>query len=102
MTAIHFFCKLVPPRPDFAQTMTDAERATMREHVAYWTGKVTTGNALLFGPVADPAGGYGIGIMKADSLEAMHALRDADPVIMAAAGFRYDISPMPQVITALK
>lgn len=102
MTSTHFFCKLVPPRPDFMQTMNEAERDAMREHVAYWTDKVSTGNALLFGPVADPAGGYGIGVMKAENLNAMIALRDADPVMRANAGFRYDIAPMPQIVTSLK
>ena len=30
-----FFCRLNPPRPDFAKTMTDTERALMGQHAAY-------------------------------------------------------------------
>jgi uncharacterized protein YciI len=97
---VHFFCRLVPPRPDFMTTMTDAERSIMRAHLGYWSGKVATGNAVLFGPVADPAGGFGIGVMKAASMDEMLALRDADPATQANVGFRYEIAPMPQVVIA--
>ena len=97
---LHFLCRLVPPRADFMQTMSEAERDIMRQHVAFWTGKIATGNALIFGPVADPEGGYGIGIIRAESREAMDALRDSDPAIVAGIGFRYDILPMPRLVMA--
>ena len=97
---MYFFCRLLPPRVDFMQTMTADEREIMQKHVRYWTQKVGSGNALVFGPVADPAGGYGIGIMKAESPAAMDALRDADPAILAGVGFRYEIAVMPRIIIA--
>ena len=97
---MHFFCRLIPPRSDFMQTMTVAERAIMTEHVGYWTGKVATGHALVFGPVADPAAGYGIGIMNAADRAEMDALRDADPAIRANVGFRYEIFVMPRIVVA--
>jgi hypothetical protein len=31
-----FLFKLIPPRPDFAFTMSDDERNIMLEHVRYW------------------------------------------------------------------
>lgn len=95
-----FFCRLIPPRPDFMLTMTADERAIMGAHVGYWTDKVATGNALVFGPVADPGGGYGIGVMQAADLAAMEALRDADPAIKANVGFRYEIFAMPRIVIA--
>jgi len=95
---LYFLCRLLPPRGDFMQTMTADERAMMGQHVAYWTGKVTTGNALVFGPVADPKGGYGIGIIKVESMAEMEALRDADPAMQAGIGFAYDILPMPRIV----
>jgi hypothetical protein len=33
---------------------SDDERATMTEHVKYWTGLAESGRVLAFGPVADP------------------------------------------------
>lgn len=97
---MHFLCRLIPPRGDFMQTMTADERAIMQQHVGYWTGKIASGNALVFGPVADPAGGYGIGIMNAADMAAMEALRDADPAVSAGVGFRYEIFVMPRIVMA--
>ncbi|MCG5432309.1 hypothetical protein LV457_08380 [Mycobacterium sp. MYCO198283] len=31
-----FLFRLIPPRADFAQTMTDDEQAAMDAHMAYW------------------------------------------------------------------
>ena len=31
-----FVLRLIAPRPDFAQTMTDAEREIMNRHAAHW------------------------------------------------------------------
>lgn len=97
---IYFLCRLIPPRSDFMTTMTPEERGIMQEHVGYWTGKVTTGNALVFGPVADPKGGYGIGIIKVADMAEMKALRDADPAMQSGIGFSYDILTMPRVVFA--
>lgn len=97
---LYFLCRLIPPRGDFMTTMTPDERSVMLAHVGYWTQQVTTGNALVFGPVADPNGGYGIGIIKVADMAEMEALRDADPAMQAGIGFRYDILPMPRVVFA--
>jgi hypothetical protein len=51
-----FLCKLVPPRPTFAQDMTEAETKLMQEHVMYWKELAGRGIAVVFGPVADPKG----------------------------------------------
>jgi hypothetical protein len=97
---LYFLCRLIPPRTDFMATMTAEERGIMVAHVGYWSGKVATGNALAFGPVADPAGGYGIGIIKVDDPAEMEALRAADPAMQADIGFSYDVLPMPRLIMA--
>jgi uncharacterized protein YciI len=99
-TPLYFLCRLLPPRSDFMATMTAAERTVMQAHVAYWTGKVGSGEAVAFGPVADPAGGYGIGIIRVADRREVEALRDADPAMQSGLGFSYDILPMPQLVTA--
>jgi hypothetical protein len=50
--------------------------------------------------VADPAGGYGIGIIRVGDRREVEALRDADPAMQSGLGFSYDILPMPQLVTA--
>ena len=97
---LYFLCRLIPPRADFMTTMTPEERGIMLAHVSYWSGKVVTGNALAVGPVADPKGGYGIGIIKVSDLAEMEALREADPATQARVGVSYDVLPMPRLVMA--
>jgi hypothetical protein len=49
-----FHCRLIPPRPDFAFTMTEEERELMGRHADYLRGKLREGTMILAGPVADP------------------------------------------------
>ena len=58
-----FVFRLIPPRPDFATTMTPAERTTMEAHVSYWTGLMGQGRVVAFGPVLEPGAPYGLGII---------------------------------------
>jgi uncharacterized protein YciI len=94
----YFFCRLIPPRPNFSATMTAEERTVMQNHVACWGANLQRGAAIVFGPVADPAGDWGVGIIAAADEAAAYALRDADPAIQAGRGFRYEILPMPRLI----
>ena len=97
----YFFCKLIPPRATFAQDMTPAERALMVQHVAYCQGLMHEQEALAFGPVADPRGGYGIGIIAASDDAEMETLRNDDPTIQANAGFQFEALPMPRLMSPL-
>jgi uncharacterized protein YciI len=94
-----FVYRLIAPRPTFSVDMTEAERATLAEHGRYWTRLMQEGKAVAFGPVHDPAGSYGLGLLIADDLAAAEALRDSDPAILAAHGLRAEISPMPRLVT---
>jgi hypothetical protein len=93
-----FFCRLIPPRPTFARDMSDAERGVMHEHVAYWTKLLGEGTAVAFGPVADPAGGWGAGIVEVGDAGAVKEIEAHDPVIRSGLGFRYELFPMPLAI----
>ena len=88
---MHALFKLTPPRPDFPVTMTDEERLIMGQHVEYWSKLLQDGHVLVFGPVFDPAGVYGIGVVEATSLETAQAWADADP---AKHIVRIDVFPM--------
>jgi uncharacterized protein YndB with AHSA1/START domain len=93
-----FLCRLIPPRKSFALDMTPAERAVMEEHTRYWSGKLAEGTALLFGPVLDPAGGWGVGVIRVNDDVQLQTLQREDPAIRSGIGFRYEALPMPQVI----
>ncbi|MGZ3845041.1 MAG: YciI family protein [Flavisolibacter sp.] len=74
-----FALKLIPSRPDFAQTMTDEERALMQEHAAYWRGYMNRGKVIVFGPVLDPSGVYGLGIVAVDEEQEVKEFIAGDP-----------------------
>ena len=90
-----YFCKLLPPRPTFAQDMTPAEGALMQQHAVYWREWMARGRVITFGVVADPAGVFGVGIVEVEDESEVRDLTDNDPTIRAGQGFRFDVHPMP-------
>jgi uncharacterized protein YciI len=96
----HFLIKLVPPRPSFALDQTEEEERLMQEHVAYWTGLAAKGVALLFGPVLDPSGSYGIGVVEVRNEEDLKVLTANDPVTRSGSEFRHEAYVMPHVVVA--
>ncbi|HEY7684247.1 MAG TPA: YciI family protein [Gemmatimonadales bacterium] len=95
----HYFCRLIPPRPDFADTMSPEEGRLMQQHVAYWLQMMDRGRVIVFGPVADPRGNYGLAILSLEDGEDPQAVTTRDPTIEAGVGFSYEIAPMPRVVT---
>ena len=93
-----FHCRLIPPRPDFAFTMTEEERELMGRHADYLRGKLRDGTMILAGPVADPAGPWGLLILRVGSETEARAVTDADPVVRSGKGFRYEILPLMSAI----
>jgi uncharacterized protein YciI len=93
-----FLYRFVPTRPDFLTSMTDYERGVMAEHIEYWRKFAETGTAVVFGPVADPAGGWGVAVVESDSEEEVMALRTTDPVVVAELG-PVDVFPMPNAVS---
>ena len=97
--AEHFFLRLNPPRPSFAVDMSDEEREMMGRHVAYWSGRLAAGDLVVFGPVADPGGGWGVAVAKAEDEAAVREMIAEDPVLTEGDGFSYDVFPMPGAIS---
>ena len=95
-----YLCRLLPPRESFAYDMTPEEASVMQEHVAYWTSHLQAGNAIVFGPVADPNGPWGLGVVRAKDSEQIRALEENDPAIRSGKGFRYEVLPMLRAVTA--
>lgn len=91
------FCvRLLPPRPSFPADLTPEEGEAMMRHVAYWTELAKAGQALLFGPVADPKGNWGLGVIQAEDEAALEALLANDPVRQADLGFSQEVLLMPR------
>lgn len=92
---MYFFIKTQNPRPTFHLDMTDEERATMQKHVAYWSEKAARGIAIVFGPVMDPQGLYGIGVYQVQNEAEMRNLLEQDP---ANGLLQYEVLPMASAV----
>ena len=94
----HFLYKLVAPRPTFDQDMNEAEATIMGQHVAYWHELTGRGTAIVFGPVADPAGAWGLAVVDAESEQDVRALGLGDPAVTSQLA-RFEVCAMPGAIT---
>jgi uncharacterized protein YciI len=77
----HYVYRLIPPRPTFHEDMTDEERAIMARHAEYWAVLVEQADVVVYGPVVDSTGSWGLGVIHADSQDAVRALAEADPAV---------------------
>ncbi len=98
----YFLCRLIPPRTTFAQNMTAAEAKVMAEHAAYWHELSGKGKAIIFGPVADPKGVWGVVILEVEDEAEGQYLTAHDPAITAKIGARFEILPMPKIVIGKK
>jgi uncharacterized protein YndB with AHSA1/START domain len=97
--AQYFFCRLLPPRPSFAMDMTSEERAMMTDHGAYWRDHMSRGNVVVFGPVGDPQGPWGLGVIRVADEAMARDFAARDPAVLSGRGLRYEILPMIQAVT---
>ncbi len=92
---MYVFVTTENPRPTFNLDMTPAERDTMNRHVAYWSDKAARGIAIVFGPVMDPKGVYGMGVYNVQDEAEMSELVEHDP---ANGLLKYKILPMANAV----
>jgi uncharacterized protein len=76
-----FVFRLKAPRPTFAIDMTDEERGIMGRHAAYWQPFIDSGQMVIFGPVLDATGSWGLGVVEADNEDELRAFAAGDPVV---------------------
>ena len=94
----YYVFKLIAPRPTFMVDMTAEERGLMQSHVAYWRELMAKGMVIVFGPVADPTGPYGLSVVCLDDATDPNSVWMDDPVIKAQKGFRVHVAPMPNAV----
>ena len=95
----YFVCRLLGgPRPTFPFDITPEERQLMRNHAAYWSKHMAEGRVVVFGPVLDPKGPWGLGVMRARDEAEIHEMQAGDPVILAQCGFSYETLPMMSAV----
>ncbi len=94
----YFLYKLIPPRPTFLADVTQAEAKLMQEHSTYWRHLMSKGLVVVFGPVSDPKGTYGIVVIQLEDDADANALGTNDPTIKANVGFKFEVYSMSQVV----
>lgn len=93
----YFLCKMILPRSDFAQTMTDSEKNIMKAHGDYLQSLAEVGSIVCHGAVDDPKGGWWLSIFSTTDQTEVERLTAADPIILDDVGARYEILPMKQL-----
>ena len=78
--------RLQAPRPTFALDMSADERAIMARHAASWQPWIESGQMVVFGPVLDASGSWGLAVVEADSEEELRAFAAEDPVVTTGTG----------------
>ena len=90
---LQFFIKLTPPRATFPADITPAEQQLMDQHAAYWAELFKAGKVLILGPVFDPKGAFGMGVIEAATEAEAHAMANNDPTVKAGLN-TIEILPM--------
>ena len=89
----YYIYRLIPPRPTFHEDMTDQEGAIMSRHADYWADLVGRADVLVYGPVVDSSGSWGLAVIHADSLADVRALAEADPAVSSGMA-TFDVGTM--------
>ena len=76
-----FVLRLIAPRPNFAQTLTDSEREIMNSHGAHWRPYLERGDMVVFGPVLTEESSYGLAVVETDDEQALRDFAAQDPVV---------------------
>ncbi len=90
-----FVLRLKAPRPAFAQTLTDDERAIMGRHAAHWRPWLDRGAMVVFGPVLTEDDSYGIAVVETDDEQELRDFAAEDPVVTTGTA-EFEIGRMPQ------
>jgi uncharacterized protein len=77
-----FVFRLKAPRPTFALDMSNEEREIMGRHAAHWQPYVDSGRMVVFGPVLDGTGSWGLGVVEAEDEDELRAFALRDPAVV--------------------
>jgi uncharacterized protein len=61
--------------------MTDEEREIMGQHAAYWQRYLDSDQMVVFGPVLDDTGSWGLGVVESEDEDELRAFAAGDPAV---------------------
>ncbi len=53
----------------------------MGRHAAHWQPLIDSGQMVVFGPVLDGSGSWGLGVVQSEDEDALRAFAELDPVV---------------------
>ena len=89
----YFLYKLYPPRATFHLDQNEKEKGIMQQHVQYWAELTDKRNSIVYGPVFDPKGIFGMAVIEVDSEEEANNIAKYDPTVSSGVG-TYELIPM--------
>lgn len=90
-----FVLRLKAPRPAFAQTLTDDERAIMGQHAAHWAPWLQRGAMVVFGPVLTDDDSYGLAVVDTEDEQELREFAAQDPVVTTGTA-QFEIGRLAQ------
>lgn len=66
--------------------MSDDERELMGRHAAHWQRWIDGGQMVVFGPVLDSTGSWGLAVIESDDEDQVRAHAADDPVVTSGIG----------------
>lgn len=78
----YYFYKMYPPRPTFHLDQNQHEMKIMQQHMQYWKEQKKMDRAIIYGPVFDPNGVYGMAIITAIDEEDAEKIAQNDLAII--------------------
>jgi uncharacterized protein YciI len=66
--------------------MSDEERNVMARHAAHWQPYIDSGQMVVFGPVLDSTGSWGLAVVEADDEQQLRSFAERDPVVTTGTG----------------
>jgi uncharacterized protein YciI len=75
--------------------MSDEEREIMGRHAAYWQPYIDSGQMVVFGPVLEGTGSWGLGVVEAEDEEELRRFAAGDPVVTTGTA-AMEVGRMPQ------
>jgi hypothetical protein len=90
---VAFLYRLLPPRPNFPADMEPAEAEAMERHFAYWRELMSLGVAQAYGPVLDPKGSWGLGLLDLEDEQAARDVGERDPAVEGGV-CTFEVLPM--------
>ena len=78
--------------------ITETEGAIMQQHFVYWRQILADGKVIVYGPVMDPEGTFGVAVLQTEDQTDAFRIGENDPAVKSNAGFRFELHSMPDAI----